>query len=511
MPVPSAITDLSTTPASNSPAGSETPSSTDDYLRTLSAFIKQAYDATQSGNTQWCGSSGGTANAITLTPSPAIPAYGAGQVFRFLAATTNTGAVTVAISGLTAIALQVNGAACLGGEIVAGQWYELLLSSASGAQLRTTLAPNLTTAINFKRSTVAATATTTPLWLPSNFNVQDWTGTPTITDFPAAPQAGSQRQVSPAAGTVMTNAGNISVQGNATATAEAGDKWIITAVTATTFYVEIVKKSGVPLASPQIPISVRQAIQYGPTTGAPAVSDLIPQSQVGRTLAQSVIAKFSTAATLISIANGFNADGSPNNNNRVLTADLTAPALTASATNLIAYDYTNNVLVKTTVLDTDTKGGTPAITTGLYTYDYENCKMYLGNGSAANQVQHIILAEVDTNATVITAIRCRAYRGYADTGWFAVAISQLYIKNHLIGTAYCDVDLVWNSTATDDGARNVPQFSISGGSSGASRKISKNTAAFATYDALTYGSTNATADPASSSGGFYRATIRRKY
>ena len=44
MPVPSAISDLSTTPASNSPAGSETPSFIDDYLRTAFAFIRQTSD-----------------------------------------------------------------------------------------------------------------------------------------------------------------------------------------------------------------------------------------------------------------------------------------------------------------------------------------------------------------------------------------------------------------------------------------------------------------------------------
>jgi hypothetical protein len=43
---------------------------------------------------------GGTANAITLTPSPVISAYAAGQIFRFIVGTTNTGAVTIATSGL---------------------------------------------------------------------------------------------------------------------------------------------------------------------------------------------------------------------------------------------------------------------------------------------------------------------------------------------------------------------------------------------------------------------------
>jgi hypothetical protein len=41
MPVPSDITALSTTAASNSPVGSETPSSIDDYLRSHASFIAQ--------------------------------------------------------------------------------------------------------------------------------------------------------------------------------------------------------------------------------------------------------------------------------------------------------------------------------------------------------------------------------------------------------------------------------------------------------------------------------------
>ena len=39
MPVPASIDDLSTTAGSNSPAGSETPTEGDNYIRTLSSFI----------------------------------------------------------------------------------------------------------------------------------------------------------------------------------------------------------------------------------------------------------------------------------------------------------------------------------------------------------------------------------------------------------------------------------------------------------------------------------------
>lgn len=49
MPVPASINDLSTTAGNNSPGGSESPTTTDDYLRALSAFIAQLL-AGQSGN-----------------------------------------------------------------------------------------------------------------------------------------------------------------------------------------------------------------------------------------------------------------------------------------------------------------------------------------------------------------------------------------------------------------------------------------------------------------------------
>lgn len=43
---------------------------------------------------------GGTVDAITLTPSPAITAYAAGQRFMFVSSGANTGATTVQVSGI---------------------------------------------------------------------------------------------------------------------------------------------------------------------------------------------------------------------------------------------------------------------------------------------------------------------------------------------------------------------------------------------------------------------------
>lgn len=67
----------------------------------------------QDGTGVYVGTVGGTADAITLTPSPAIAAYAAGQKFWFLASGANTGATTVAISGLSAKAVRKNGTTAL--------------------------------------------------------------------------------------------------------------------------------------------------------------------------------------------------------------------------------------------------------------------------------------------------------------------------------------------------------------------------------------------------------------
>jgi hypothetical protein len=98
MPVPSVITDLSTTAASNFPAGSDAPSTIDDTLRAHGAFIKQIYDGplipaygsagapaygfTSDPNTGWYGegsdvlsaATGGTKRVSIGAPGASTPA-----------------------------------------------------------------------------------------------------------------------------------------------------------------------------------------------------------------------------------------------------------------------------------------------------------------------------------------------------------------------------------------------------------------------------------------------------
>jgi hypothetical protein len=75
---------------------------------------------------KWGGTVGGTADAITLTPTPALSAYSTGIRYAFLSTGTNTTAVTVAISGLAAKSIKTqSGAALAAGNITSGRVYSL--------------------------------------------------------------------------------------------------------------------------------------------------------------------------------------------------------------------------------------------------------------------------------------------------------------------------------------------------------------------------------------------------
>ena len=64
---------------------------------------------------------GGTADAITLTPSPAITAYAAGQRFVFIASGANTGATTVNVNSVGSRSITKNGTTALAaGDIPSG-------------------------------------------------------------------------------------------------------------------------------------------------------------------------------------------------------------------------------------------------------------------------------------------------------------------------------------------------------------------------------------------------------
>jgi hypothetical protein len=121
----------STTAASNDGADStigtvantSAPNVVDDWVRGVMASVKRYVLDTDGGIT-----AGGSANIITLTTNRVISSghQAAGFSLRFKAAGTNTGAVTVNVDTLGAVALKrPNGDALSAGDIVSGGIYDI--------------------------------------------------------------------------------------------------------------------------------------------------------------------------------------------------------------------------------------------------------------------------------------------------------------------------------------------------------------------------------------------------
>jgi hypothetical protein len=81
----------------------------------------------QDGTVWWGGTAGGTANALTIALTPALPALVEGMRLRFVTGSSaNTGAVTLNPNGLGAAAVQTaRGFALVGGELLPGMLVEV--------------------------------------------------------------------------------------------------------------------------------------------------------------------------------------------------------------------------------------------------------------------------------------------------------------------------------------------------------------------------------------------------
>lgn len=93
---------------SANPLGTDAKSAGDDHLRLIKKVLKNTFPGLVS--------SSGT-DTITLTQSPALSALKTGLQVVFQAGGANTGAATININALGAIAVEIRGAALVGGEI----------------------------------------------------------------------------------------------------------------------------------------------------------------------------------------------------------------------------------------------------------------------------------------------------------------------------------------------------------------------------------------------------------
>ena len=200
----------------------------------------------------------GSGNAITVTLSPAITAYSAGQKFTFIAGAANTGGVTINFNGLGAKAItKVGTTALVANDILSSSLVEVeydgtrfQLISPIGADPSGTYLPlaggtltgdlNMSAkAINEATHTEAAHATTSDIWTGGNTCLLSGSVV-TFTDVADAPAVGAVRYVVANAAHVITNNSALAVDGSENYTCAVNDVLMFTAKTTSTFRVNII-------------------------------------------------------------------------------------------------------------------------------------------------------------------------------------------------------------------------------------------------------------------------------
>lgn len=169
---------------------------------------------------RYAGTAAGSANALTLTPTPAITALAVGDVFDFIVGSTNTAAApTLAISGLDPETIKANlGAGKVGvpkGALVTGTPMRVFWDGTDFVLMN--VRPN-------NCATDIATAGTVNL----NAATGDYvtlTGTTTITAITLA--EGQQRMIKAAGIFILTNGASLIIPGAANITTAAGDVFVV--------------------------------------------------------------------------------------------------------------------------------------------------------------------------------------------------------------------------------------------------------------------------------------------
>lgn len=252
----------------------------------------------QDGTGIYSATVGGTADVITITPSPAITAYAAGQAFYWIASGANTTNVTINVNGLGAKAVTKNGSTALvagdvpSGALVgarydgtqfqligAGAGYIGSLVEDTTPQLGGALDTN-SFSINKSKGANIAAATTTNIWSTDGDTVH-LTGNTQIDDFADAPQAGVEKTIIFDGTPQVTSGSGITVFGG-TRTAVVGDRLMVSADAVSAFIAYWVLADGTAVTAGKI-VQVVNVMDGAVATGTTVQpnDDTIPQNDEG--------------------------------------------------------------------------------------------------------------------------------------------------------------------------------------------------------------------------------------
>lgn len=421
MPVPSAITDLSQTAASNYPSGSDSPTVLDDVQRAQASFIAQLRDGK------------GHSAPVTLAS----------------AATTDIGAqnsLFVEISGTTTITsfgTTYNGPRFLRftGALTLTHSANLYLPGAANI---VTVAGDLCVAVPNSGSTGwNVYLYQRALEKPENWAATEYTTTGSAGAYVLTPNVplaslttGTRYRV--VASFSTSGACTLAVSG-LTATAikqytSAGAKTDPTIVSGQIFDIEYdgthwVVLDPLPAALTRVYPAVRQTVLSGPVD-----SNGLPNFG-GSTGSTTVTA----SGTLVATA----ANGADSSGNLDYVGSITNPSWTSLSTNGTMYLYldvaSNGTCTtgSTTLAPVYQWGGTYSTTNNQFTFNIQAMSGQVGNGATAAQTYRVFVGEVTVSGGVVTAITWYALMGRYTAAWTSTlpSTSTTTTATHNIGVA----------------------------------------------------------------------------
>lgn len=208
---------------------------------------------------------------------------------------------------------------------------------------------------------------------------------------------------------VLTNGAALLLPGGINITTAAGDWGIAIYLGAGNWQViGYFKASGLPVIVKHAP-SVRQTVETG-STDSNGLPNFLPATSVNLNLTSQ---NDNVVSRVVAAAGGFDVNG-PIDVMGIISANQTWTGLTASQTNYL-FETVNSDGTCTTgftiVPPIYQRGGTISVTSGQYTFDISQMKMFLGNGATAPAVNVVFVGEAVTSGVAVTATLCYAYRG----------------------------------------------------------------------------------------------------
>lgn len=168
----------------------------------------------------------------------------------------------------------------------------------------------------------------------------------------------------------------------------------------------------------------RQTVSAGPVTTAGLPSFLPATTSGTLTLQTSNVS--STYPLVATAASGWSvATGAPVDTIGVSAGPLAWPGLApnraAATPNFLYVTIAAGVLTPGSTLlpPIYQHGGTPAVTSGQFTFNIAEMRGYLGNGTSAPQVNLVMMGEAATGSSAVLSTVAYAYNGLYDSGWTA--------------------------------------------------------------------------------------------